>query len=399
MDDLLKLLRIPTDSPISFLEFWGLIEQTVTGGAVEDDGDDIRCLRLLRDRVLREVRLGPTGRSVPHRRLMSILKEVHDTSSNKAVWEEAINSMISSQGGGASSTRLHSLETLSSAIKTMLGDYLQDDVVPVPVLNPPPPVSEKDDQIQRELDALRAALTESECLRSAALEESKRLREKQIEDKKSKPILVDASVDAIVSEGEERYKMMSEMNSSSLDKKQEEISLLQVQCNSVQEQLEKLQVSLAEKDRKIASFATPLPSFFSSQLPSISDWNVIQTKLRFLMDQVGETPEIVSGLQSVDSLAAQVQTLEVLKNDADAEITRLRNQLDEMSSQKATAVLQTFSIASPPRQQGVKTVSVHNFPPRDAAVDFVRPTTVKSSSSSSSKRPSGGLWRSGFFTS
>jgi hypothetical protein len=354
MDDLLKLLSIPTDSRVCFAEFWAIIEHTVSGESVDTDSDDIRCLRLLRDKILREVRLGPTGRCVPQRRLLSILREIHDTAQSKSMWDDAIKSASLDNA----SSKLHTLETLSLAIRTMLVDYLAE-----PSDDLSPHHHEKDQQLEQELDTLRSALTESECVRSQAVEDARRLK---LELEQLRVQLTNTSPEDSI-----RISTLSEENRSL----QSEVEERNTKIEKLTKELEETRTQLAKVKKQLSQMTSPLSIRLSSaDPPSASEWKLVQIKIHSLLSK--PSPETVSALQSIETLSSQVKTLEVLKNDADAEITRLKGELDG-----GTIDLKSMPASSSRR---APTVTIHKQTahsllrePSSEAVSFVESVGVK----------------------
>lgn len=300
---------------LTFIELWDQVDTALLVGSESDD-DDICSLKSLRDQVLREARLTGDGSQLSHSKLISILMRVKEAAINKSTWEEAINS---AGGASASPSRMHSLCALSKAIKVMLEEYLKAmhvldkcesleakeldsaDSPPVDLVE-----SERIDSLLREIDLLKDKLTESEC-KMSRLKEEKDSLEEEIYTVRAKYLKVEASL--VTSDGL--------------------AAQLEAKCKS-------LEVDLAlQKERN------------SVDIPKAEEWEAAQRRI-----------DLLESVQS--QLQSQVHTLEVQKADAEAEITRLRN---DQEGQKPLSAVSTrppsvVSSLSRTRFDGKSTVSV-----------------------------------------
>ena len=364
--------------------------------SLEDD-DEIRCLKILRDKLLRECRLHPSrGRIIPNDRLLSILKDVRDSARSKATWDDAIRSASSDSNG----PKEHSIDTLAAAFKVMVEEYLwesenktavQGNPTPAEPSRIPPPELFSDpleDQLRAEIDHLRAKLTESECACSELMEKNKkcmrelaqvkddyqRLEQKQQSSNsitKPEPVSPDPVLLSKLGQAETR---VSELNSE-LEKMKTQLSISQSQelrFRSKLDSIEKIKIS---------------PNLSPDTLPTLLDWKFVYTKLAYLMSTKGVEP---NQLSLIESLMSQIQTLETQKNDADAEVTRLSKILVSSSSPHVTKKL----VLPPAPTSGI---SIH----RQEAEDFVGSAIMTNNSSirSSSSRKSSGSRKKQQFSS
>lgn len=293
-----------------------------------DEDDEVRCLKVLREKLLREYRLSPSNeRCVSNDRLLKILRDVRESASDKKTWDDAIRSAETASGA----PKDHSLDTLAAAVKLMVDEYLWEVEHGTPVQTATTPIAPPqvfcdplEDQLRAEIDNLRSKLTESECSCSELMESNKRLN-REISILKDDMERVSKNQQAIVPSPDSSVKLKTaeekvRVNQLELEKLKAENASLVSQLKSGQSQLQAIQNS------KIS------PSVSSDSLPTLAEWKVIHAKLAFLLASSGESTS--TQLSLIESLMSQVQTLETQKTDADAEITRLSKLL--ISSQLTT---------------------------------------------------------------
>ena len=330
------------------------------------------CLKFLRDEVLRELRRSGNGKYLPHNRLMGILEEVRALAVNKATWEEAINS---TGGPDSSPNKLHAVSTISNAIKIMLEDYLGPNVGDGQVSpKVDAQVPTREEELVAEIDSLKQRLTDSECRAAEATEQSQRnaARVSELEGKFEAAELVEAKA------GQELAKRLGVAQDSA---KMMELKLSESDManNQLRSQVSAAESEIARLRQEIASYESNFsPTTLSAdRVPSMHDWRVLQAQLSHLRSSAGG--ETNAHLSAIESLMSQVQTLEVQKNDADAEITRLRAQI------KAEAFVRPESTPSngglnltTPTVRRANTVNIHGFRtpsesgrPSPLAEDFV----------------------------
>ena len=228
---------------------------------------------------------------------------------------------------------------MSNAIKVMLNDYLRGSDVgeDEPHLGGDcrdpgvsdaggisPAVGEKEEALAVELDRLRSRLTESECAVSRKGEENARFVSEIFALKSEVVNLKD-------SERKLKAELAIRANASEDSKFQAE------KIHSQEESLQSLQSLLTQSQKECSS----LKAMVEAMRPSGSD-------------------EEVSGLRAqIDSLTSQVQTLEVQKSDAEAEITKLRNALAGQAF--IAPIPKAISEVSSRRFSRRPTVSVHGM--------------------------------------
>lgn len=313
------------------------------------------CLKFLRDEVLRELRRSGNGKYLPHDRLIGILEEVRALAVNKATWEEAINS---TGGPDSSPNKLHAVSTISNAIKIMLEDYLGPNVPDgqgAPEVDAHVPTREE--ELVAEIDSLKQRLTESECRAAEATEQSQRnaARVSELARKFEAVELSEAKA------GQESAKRLGAAQDSvrMMELKLSESEMVNKELKS---QLNAAESEIARLKQEIASYESNVsPNLLSAdQVPSMHDWRVLQAQFSHLKSSSdGETN---AQLSAIETLMSQVQTLEVQKNDADAEITRLRAQI------KAEAFVRPESTPSngglnltAPMVRRANTVNIHGL--------------------------------------
>lgn len=288
-----------------------------------DEDDEVRCLKVLREKLLREYRLNPVnGRSVTNERLLKILRDVRESATDKRTWDDAIRSAESS----TSAQKEHSLDTLAAAVKLMVDEYLweaengtpvQSSTTPIapPRVEPPELFTDPlEDQLRAEIDILRSKLTESECACSELMESQKKLNREigSLKDdierltKKQQTALPSPDLSQRLNEAEENLKT----SKSEIEKLKTEKMSLQSQFESARSQLKAFQ------ETKIS------PGVSSDTLPSLAEWKVIHKKLSYLLSVTG-SESTSSQLSLIEGLMSQVQTLETQKSDAEIEISRL----------------------------------------------------------------------------
>ena len=336
-----------------------------------DDDDEVRCLKILREKLLRESRLNPArGRVISNDRLLSILRDVRESARDKGTWDDAIRSA----NEGNDRSKEHSIDTIAAAVKLMVEEYLwelengtavQGGATPADPPRVPPPELFSDpleDQLRAEIDHLRSKLTESECACSELMETNKKcMREiailkDEVDRLKSKQELpqIDPKVTEKLQESQDKLSAAR----IDIDKLKNEKTILQKQCDSLRAQLS------AIENVKIGS------EISSNKLPSLPEWKLVYAKLSYLM---GTNKGDSNQLSLIESMMSQIQTLETQKSDADAEVTRLSKLL--VASQK---------LPTPTKTTPSVTVSVN----RQKAEDFVGIATGSSSVASSVKSSS-----------
>ena len=177
--DLLKVLPVHNHRLLTFIDLWDKFDTALLSDADSSfDDDEIRSLKSLRNQVIRELRRSGEGSQLSHSSLIIILGRVRDDSVNKTTWDDAIES---AGGHDSSPSRMHSLSTLSKAIKVMLEEYLKASEATadsVPADGPPADdglassSSERLNSLASEIDELKDRLTESECKLSSLLQEN-----------------------------------------------------------------------------------------------------------------------------------------------------------------------------------------------------------------------------------
>jgi chromosome segregation ATPase len=182
-----------------------------------------------------------------------------------------------------------------------------------------------------------------------------------------------------------RISTLSEENRSL----QSEVEERNTKIEKLTKELEETRIQLAKVKKQLSQYTSPLSIRLSStDPPSASEWKIVQTKIHSLLSK--PSPETVSALQSIETLSSQVKTLEVLKNDADAEITRLKGELDV-----GTIDLKSMPASSSRR---APTVTIHKQTPHSLlrepsseAVSFVESVGVKTKRAASMRAgaPSG----------
>jgi hypothetical protein len=323
--DLLKVLPVHNHRLLTFIDLWEKFDTALLSDADSSfDDDEIRSLKSLRNQVIRELRLCGEGSQLSHSRLIIILGRVRDDAVNKTTWDDAIESA----GGQASSpSKMHSLSTLSKAIKVMLEEYLKASEATaewIPADGPPVDdwlascSSERFNSLASEIDELKDRLTESECKLSSLLQENE--------------ILVDEC---------------SRLRREALRQK------------SIEEEL-------AESRQEVRALQVKLDMQRGSE--TSSEVKRLQEKLElFEMQQKEEV--------SREQLMSQIHTLEVQKADAEAEITRLKRaecKAVESSSREST---RPPSVISSQRFGGLSTVSICGVETRRSSIadEFLHP--------------------------
>jgi len=340
--------------------------------------------------------IGGKNKLIPHDRLRVILKEVRESAKNKSTWDDAIESIASDQANHAA----HSLDTISTAIKIMLVDLIHhDDVLiskdvasPLQAAAPlfsshiPNPIEE---ELRSQIDSLRSRLTESECLSSELMDTTKRqlkeisdlkdeIRKMKISEKDSK-IALEKRIQFFESGGADnvRYETEVAQMKSSLSKSQTELSET------------RLELEKAKSENKLFNEKN---FQLTNQLKSESQ------KVVSLNQRSDDHEKDIL----IESLKSQIQTLEVQKSDADAEVTRLKNMVAQTSvggglgietpSIRSTSFVDTTPfappiVAVPPTVAGKKTVSIYHQNVRE---DFVTtsatPSVIGGTSSSRKSR-------------
>ena len=322
---------------LSFIEFWDTVDQAIGSSdhvasmlsitlpvMFNVDEDEVRCLKVLREKLLREYRLNPTsGRYVSNERLLKILRDVRESATDKRTWDDAIRSAESS----TSAQKEHSLDTLAAAVKLMVDEYLWEAENGTPVQNGSTPIGPPrieppelftdplEDQLRSEIDILRSKLTESECACSELMESEKKLNREMSslrEDmerltKKQQTSVHSPDLSLKLKEAEEN------LRASKL-----EIEKIKTDNTSLQSQYESIRLQLKTiQEIKIS------PNVSSESLPTLTEWRVIHKKLAYLLSTVTGSESTSSQLSLIESLMSQVQTLETQKSDAESEISRL----------------------------------------------------------------------------
>ncbi len=339
---------------------------------IEED-DEVRCLKILREKLLRESRLNPSrDRVISNDRLLSILRDVRDSARDRSTWDDAIRSA----NGVNDHSKEHSIDTLAAAVKVMVEEYLweaengtavQGGATPMDPPRVPPPELFSDpleDQLRTEIDHLRTKLTEAECACSELMETNKKcMREismlkedcDRLKQKQEPVVTVDPKITAQLKDTQ--TKLSSAVEESA--KLKTDSAILQKQFESLRSQLSVIEST------KIG------PEISPDVLPSLSEWKVIHTKLTYLM---ATKKEESNQLSLIESMMAQIQTLEAQKTDADAEVTRLSKLLISAQLSNKNSKLPTPSAVSIQRQK--------------AAEEFVGSATAPSSIVSSSRKSS-----------
>lgn len=302
----------------SFIELWEQVDQALLIDATGDD-DDIRSLKSLRNEVIREVRLSREGMQLSHSTLISILMRVRDEAVNRVTWEDAIRS---AGGSSSSPSRMHSISALSRAIRVMLEEYLKgadqnardSSVETVPADSPPIEGAkigvdcERIDSLLEEIDSLKDKLTESECKMSKLFEEKESLEDQLGEYRKC--------------------------------------------AAKIEEEKLKGKFRLVELEAKCKSLEVELSLFKEVQrdLPTVEVWRSSAEKLQLMESQQQKEAE---------QFLSQIHTLEVQKEDAEAELTRLRSEMKHVSDRtRAPSVVSSCSR----RFGGLRTVSIFGNP-------------------------------------
>jgi hypothetical protein len=271
-----------------------------------------------------ESRSSSNSRSITHFRLIRILREIRDSASNKSTWDDALNSANDMSSPGS---RVHSLETVSNAIKVMLEDYL-DQITIIQDLGSDEEVSELPS------------------------------------------IPVPAGVEEYVLSPPPRL-VTDERLLGEMDELRDKLTKLEIECSKLREENEKFENENFNLNSKLNKIESSCSNLSSDETPNLSQWRILQAQLQYLRSAVsGDT---AAQMAPIESLSAQVQTLEVQKGDADAEITRLRGQL---AVQPRASVVSTPSVRSMksipifttpiPTATRRSTVSVHKFTPPPA---------------------------------
>ena len=339
LEDLLRLLRSQPQNALLFIEFWSFLERTISDGS-DKAGigfDDVECLRLLRDQILNELARfsGLSTAQISHVRLMSILHSVRERAATKATWDEAIQS---SSGSGV---RMHSISAISGAIKVMLEEYLQssesdeEEVKEIVSLPPPTPprvaetieavtprsVQIKHDELQNEVDELKSKLTETECTAARLVEDKLALERSKTEE-----------VSKLKKELDSANLKLSELKTI-LSQDRDEITRLTDENGKLQDRVSQLEIPL---DISLTRGTT---------IPTPEEWRAVLLQLNRLQQALGEEKAV---------LLSQIQTLEVQKNDAEAELTRIRASRPPPAPPSVSG-----SVYSSNRKFCVNTVSVH----------------------------------------
>jgi hypothetical protein len=328
LEDLQRLLRFEDHDKLIFIEFWSLLERSLTDASRSSDGvcDDLQCLRLLRDQTLQELHRSSdsVAPQISHAKLMIILRDVRDRAVRKETWDEAIKS------SAVSGVRMHSLTAISSAITAMLDEYLQASPSEMnsPTNSIPPPkvvemtprsIKARQAELQKEVDDLKSRLTKAECLGARLAEEKQSLEREKVSER---GIHI-----------QELTEKTNELNSAKLEL----------------EKLESERARLEEQNSRLRSRVTELeipldfPSASATTVPTLEEWRLALHQITRLQAALGEDKHV---------LLSQIQTLEVQKNDAEAELTRLK-----LMSKTSPSIAP--SVISANRQLFQNTVSVH----------------------------------------
>lgn len=305
--------------------------------------DDLMCLRLLRDKVLKMLLSSEVPGTLSHLRLVGILRDIRDAAKNKSIWNDAIRSAESVVGV----SRNHSIDTISNAIKVMLEDYLDPvEEAPSPqvdahLLDPveEPATSQVDERLLDELEKLRAQLTESECL----LSELRDVKETTSGALKSKQAELDLA--------------LSQLNAATSKFARTDGSLQACQSALKSKQAE-LDVALAKLEAR-TDHTTPqeLQACQFALKSKQAELDEVLAKLDAKQAKLDEA------LAKADTYIAQIQTLEVLKSDAEAELTRLRRGSGFLDTAHEGGLgTQDSSRQHTARSSRAPTVSVHGMP-------------------------------------
>lgn len=339
---------------------------------VELDDDELRCLRLLRDRVIDASVRASRGGHLSHSQLMSILCDIRDGAQNKATWEEAIQS---AGGRTSAAARTHSVSAISNAIKVMLEDYLGSIEEEQPAVSPRVDAvnvstitmnEAKEEALTVEIDVLRSKLTESEC-KSAQLSEDNARLVKELSDSTSRL----SKQTSFEDQSREILDLKHQLEAAR--------ATVSKHANESDSRIVSLQEEVATLRARLARIEIPLDSFSPSDVPSLEEWQLTLSQVNHLRQLVGEDKSMYTY-----SLLSQIQTLEVQKSDAEAELTRLKAAMKSSSPAVSTSAP---SVASFNRFSN--TISVHGLgtPSRRSSVaeQFVDLPT-KAAKRSSSKR-------------
>jgi hypothetical protein len=332
--------------------------------------DDLRSLRYLRDQVLQELERSGNGKTISQSKLLIILESVRDSAINKTTWDEAILST-------ASSSLTHSVISISSAIQVMLADYLISDEPGVESGTKSPKEDspsknmssfvEKEEILRLELDALKHRLTEAEC------------RSAQLLDDNRRALIENSQLRRNVETAQNMTSQISNEHESLVEK----VRRLEMRLSETEKERDDIRskFSIAESERHETEGKidlTPPSNLSQDEVPSMKDWRIMQAQLNYLLAQVGEK-NVTEEYLSIDGLVSQVQTLEVQKNDADAEITRLRAEL--LRGKSFSESTQVGGLGKTPIRR-LNTVNIHGFTtPRRTplAEDFVNIAPASSS--------------------
>ena len=275
----------------------GMQPLTLWNNPTDESGNELSCLRLLRDRILRELNAQRTSAfpQISHGRLLDILRAVRESAVNKRTWDDAIQS--SALGDG----RTHSITAISGAIKVMLEGYLVSD--PVAAEQPITPERiEREAELTAEIDELKQKLTRAVC---------------EIADWKEKTNRLLALQEEVMAHSAEKQHL------------KQTISSQQAQIDAL------LSENKALKDR-IGQYEIPFVGMSPEQRPSLDEWRATLERLEYLQSHFGEDKS---------DLLSQIKTLEVQKADVENELTR---------------ILKTSTVVSSTRASSPATVSIYN---------------------------------------
>ena len=251
--------------------------------SLDETGSELSCLRLLRDRILRELNAQRASAfpQITHGRLLEILREVRQSAVNKRTWDDAIQS--SALGDG----RTHSITAISGAIKVMLEGYL----VPDPIL---PDSVEREAVLTAEIDELKQKLTRAVCEVADWKEKASRLLPLH---EQLKTVLAD-----------------QQTLKQTIASKEAEIDSLLSENKALKARISQVEI--------------PLVGMSPEQRPSLDEWRATLERLEYLQSHFGEEKS---------DLLSQIKTLEVQKADVENELTRILKTGTVVSSTRASS--------------------------------------------------------------
>ena len=351
----MRILQFQQHQSLLFVEFWSLIERTVSESPIPARAsfDDVDCLRFLRDQILNELSKssGVSTPQISHIRLMSILHSVREKAAAKSTWDEAI------QSSAGSGVRVHSISAISTAIKVMLEEYLEsssgseDEEPEAPPSASPKVTQHLESTTPRSVYAREIpASTSPKVIEQFQSNTPRSSMSAKVVEHEEIEVEID-ELKAKLTEAECNVSRLLEENLALAKSKAEEAAQLKRQLDNANQQIVEMK-GLTEKNldeikrlnERVSQFEIPLDIGYGSltSLPTMEEWKATLVELNRLRLAVGEEKS---------SLLSQIQTLEVQKNDAEAELSRVR------SARPPPSV--AGSVRSSTRKFCVNTVSVH----------------------------------------